>query len=83
MVSDQPFWGDVLRRRGAAVASRRAAGELTAGAFARLLGGALGGLAQLQAKAAALAREMRAAPEGLDAAVAALRCVLQAGAGRA
>jgi hypothetical protein len=82
-VSDQPFWGDVLRRRGAAVASRRAAGAVDAAGFARLLSAALADLPGLAAAARALAEEMRRAPDGLGVAVGALRGELLRGGARA
>lgn len=83
MASDQPFWADALRRRGAALASRRPAGDLTAGAFAGLLLRALRALPRLSAAAAELGAALRAEPDGVAAAAAAVRGVLEADGGEA
>jgi UDP:flavonoid glycosyltransferase YjiC (YdhE family) len=76
LASDQVFWADIIRRRGAGVASPQHAGALTAASFAQLLQKALGALPVLAAAAARLAEGVRAEPDGVGAAVGALRRVM-------
>lgn len=70
--SDQPFWADVMRRHGAAVASPSPAGALTPGSFSRLLLKALKALPGMRAAAVGLAERMRALPDGVAEAAAAV-----------
>lgn len=70
LASDQPFWAKRMARTRTCLASAKPVGELAPEAFAALLARAVAALPKLAPAARELAAQMRAEPDGVEAAVA-------------